>query len=513
VEIRVIESEGVRRTADCVFSAEEYASRRRKVLAETTGGLSIPGFRPGKAPAAMVEKMWAKKIEDGVFHQLAEIARSAMGKREDLTIIAYGEMKLLPPEANGDVVLQISFTVRPEVQLPDFSAIEFPTINGEAPEEKVEKLLEKIIRFHGSLRPVQRPIAAGDMVRVAHVARIPEGFHAPENPSREHFCGRGESVELIGGRSIAEDSIPGLVGNAKGKCSGEKYPFHAEFPEDFPETWLAGKSLDYDCEILKVEECIPPDENGKVREVPDVREGMDKLRRRVRRHLFRKNVDAGMRRQREHIRRYLVENTILSAIPEDILEEECQFFREGLVQRNLKRGVPLKNIELEEAKIDAAARQQAREMVSAWLIGTEIASKEGLSVDDRNLNEVAYAMAQLEEISAEEFRMRFKRDEHLRSTVMRQAFLSKAVDFIHEKFFQPGSWNCGSLLGEECGWRGGEKGTSGGGDFAAKSMYRQLGEIFADDSEDEIVANMENMMEVVEFFGRMSEDAGDEIHE
>ena len=209
--------------ADEVDAAVEAALRR------LAARIRIPGFRPGKAPAPMVERAlgWETVRQDAVDHLVPELYRRALDQT--------GVVPVTEPEVNVDALqrdhpltLTATVTVRPDVDLRDYHAIRVQKTSTDVTDEAVDQAIADVRRRHAELIDVTRPAQAGDVLRCTLVMRRGDEVLSAEDSGERDLELDRESV------------MPGIVDGIIGLAAGDQRSFDVTLPQDYPREELRG---------------------------------------------------------------------------------------------------------------------------------------------------------------------------------------------------------------------------------------------------------------------------------
>ena len=152
------------------FDAAQVASETQKITDEFVRNAKVSGFRPGKAPKPMVEKLYSKNIADQVERSLTSQSIEALNGIKDFDLYAVVDVK--KDEADGGVTLTFTADVYPDVKLPDSLETKVELESDEATDEEVEKAIEYPRNQRAKYDEVSRPIVKGDFVRLAYSGKL-----------------------------------------------------------------------------------------------------------------------------------------------------------------------------------------------------------------------------------------------------------------------------------------------------------------------------------------------------
>ena len=212
-------------------SAEQFEAAMQKAYIKNKGRIQLPGFRKGKAPRAMIEKMYGAGIfyEDAANEIIPEAYEEA-AKESGLVITSQPEIDVTQIEKGKSFIFTATVAVKPEVTLGEYKGLEYEAQPVEVTDEEVEEELKKVQNQQARTVTVEdRPVADGDIVTIDY-----EGFV----DGTAFAGGKGTDYDLtIGSHSFIDTFEEQLVG----KNAGEETEVNVTFPEQYHEASLAGK--------------------------------------------------------------------------------------------------------------------------------------------------------------------------------------------------------------------------------------------------------------------------------
>lgn len=270
----------VRVPVETVRDAEDTAAKRY------ASSVRLPGFRPGKAPAAMIKKRFKDAIRQQVIETLVQEAFQEVMSREKLDVAAQPHIHDLKFEEGQPLSFELHLEVRPEIKLASVEGFSVSRAQAPVTDDTVREQVEQIREQKASWTPVEEKAAPGDMVRV-RLATAEDNGEFPE--PREY------PLVLGGGQAIP--GVEELIMEIK---PGESAERGVRWPDDFPDEAQRGKSKAVRVELLEVKrKALPALDDAFAREVGDF-ESLDALRSTVRKDLEEhasREADAGVRQQ------------------------------------------------------------------------------------------------------------------------------------------------------------------------------------------------------------------------
>jgi trigger factor len=269
----------------------------------------IPGFRPGKAPRALVERHYGKEmlLHDALDRLVPEVVEEAI-KAEEIDII---DRPALEIESLEPVIVKATVPVRPTVDLGDYRSLRVERDSIEVDPARIDESLQSLRERYATVEPVERPVEEGDTIR-ADVKALAEGKELVD----------GEDVELTV-TETATKGLPGLYPKLLGLESGTTETFEVPAPEDAGEA-LAGKPITYTVTVRDVKARVLPDLDDEfAKEVGESFPTLDALRERLESDLrTRLETEAEQKLENDALDKLVEQSTI--EFPPQLVEREIE---------------------------------------------------------------------------------------------------------------------------------------------------------------------------------------------
>jgi trigger factor len=234
--------------------------------------LRIPGFRPGKAPAVLVERAvgW-EALRKAAAEELVPQLYARAVDQEDLDPVADPSLHLGTVERGQPVKFTAEVAIRPVVDLADHRSLRIDRPHTEIGESDVDSALEEVRRRFSDLAEVSRPAQAGDVLRCTLVMR-----------RGEEVLSGGEERDLELDRELL---VPGLVDALIGLAPGEQRRFPLSLPADYPQEEMRGVTVEADAHILAIRERVLPPLDDALSQRDGSGENLEGMRDRYRERL------------------------------------------------------------------------------------------------------------------------------------------------------------------------------------------------------------------------------------
>jgi trigger factor len=286
IDIKTKKSEGVERLLEVsvpletVQKAEEQAARRYASSAR------LPGFRPGKAPAALVRKKFRDAIRQQTLESLLQEAYQEVVERENLKVASQPHLHDVHFDEGKPLTFELHVEVRPEIKLARTQGFKITRSSTAVTDENVKEQLEQLRDQRANWAPISEKPAPGDMATVL-LATAEEGGEIPEGKEYRIVLGSGQA-------------IPGIEELIMRLSSGETVEETVRWPDDFPDEAQRGKRKPVRVTLQDVKrKALPELDDAFSREVGDF-ESLDALTKAVREDLeshAQREADAGVRQQ------------------------------------------------------------------------------------------------------------------------------------------------------------------------------------------------------------------------
>ena len=358
---------------------------------------SLPGFRPGKAPRAMVAKKYEAEIKDEAKRKLiGDSYRQAIDEQK-LKVVGYPDIEEV--QFGQGQILQFTATVEtaPDFQLPEYKGLPATIETKAVTDADVERALEMLRGQQATFNTVTRPLANGD-VAVVNYTGICEGKALTELAP----TAKGLTEQKAFWIETTDDSfIPGFAAQLIGAQAGDKRTVNVDFPADFVTPQLQGKKGIYEVELVEVKEkVLPPFDDAFAKKFGA--ENLDKLKAGVRTDLENELKYSRTKAIRAQTVRALLDKVQFD-LPETAVAAETRNVVYDLVQQNTKRGVARELIETQKDEIYAAAATNAKERVKlAFLVG-RIAEQEKIEASQEDVIKRAQQLALMYQMPFEQF--------------------------------------------------------------------------------------------------------------
>jgi trigger factor len=341
----------------------------------------VRGFRPGKIPRSLLEKLYAASVAEQLEQTLVQETLGEAIEQSGIEPVAEPAVEAETPAAGSDFRYTLRVEVKPKLALPDLSGLPAVRPAVDVTDEEVAEQLEELRTRNAPAveEPEGTRVAEGHVLQIDFVGRVDgEPFEG----------GSGQDVELEVGSGRF---LPGFEEQLIGAAAGEDVEVRVRFPEDYGHAELAGREAVFACHVASVKKRrIPELDDEFAKDLGDF-ESLDALRERIRRDL----VAARERESQQVLRKSLL----------DALIERCEFdVPAGMVERQLEHQLRAAHQRLHGQVPDEAIHQQLAQWREQWRDGAErevremlileaVAAEHGVAADDDEVAARIAAMA------------------------------------------------------------------------------------------------------------------------
>lgn len=345
----------------------------------------IAGFRPGKAPRPIVERVVGREavLDEAMEHLVNRAVRDALIEHAILPL-ADAEIDVEQREEGKPVKFTATVQVRPEVTLGDYKAFNFGPEIETIDDARIAQVVEELRDQNASLVPVEdRGAKDGDYAVIGYTGtRDGVPFDG----------GSAERMPLILGE---ERLIPGFEANVLGLKPGESTEFDITFPDDYAEAELAGKPAHFAVELRELrQKDLPGADDAFAQSMGDYAD-LAALKEEIGVRLRRNALDRARHAFADRIIEYATANATLE-LPDILVDQEVEImhdeFRSALARQGIAEPAYLKVVDKTETDLHAEFRPQAEKRVKVLLVLSKVADGEGVSITDAEVEaEVAKA--------------------------------------------------------------------------------------------------------------------------
>jgi len=351
---------------------QEKMAARLKSLARS---VKIDGFRPGKVPQHVVEKMYGDRVRGEIAGDL--IQSTYFEALQDQNLRPAGHPHIHPTDEAEGFKYTAEFEVYPEISLEGVERVEVSRPVASVQDADVDGMIEKLRAQKKTWNVVERESKEYDRVTISF-----SGTSEDEN----FTDGKVENYPVEIG---AKQMIPGFEENLIGLKAGDSKTFDVSFPEEYGNEKLAGKTAVFEVEVVTVEEPVLPEIDEAFIKAYGVEDGsMDS---------FREDIKNNMERELDQALRGKLKSAVMDAlyekiqitVPNTLVDQEIENMMKPYIETAKRQKMKLEDLKLPRD----AFEEQAKRRVALGLILGEIIHKNEIKIDDNKVRSTIEDMA------------------------------------------------------------------------------------------------------------------------
>lgn len=363
MQVTVEESGAIERKLTISVPSDELGQEIEKRLRNVSKQAKIPGFRPGKAPRSVIEKRYSNQVINEVISDTIHSSYQEALMDQKIAPAGLVSIEPTPYEAGNDLQYVATIELFPEIP---FSTLEGKTIEKpicEVSDSDVERTLEDLRKRNAKYEIKDDSSELGDQVTIDFEGKI-DGEPFPGGTAKDFPFVLGEGQML-------QEFDSALVGVKAGDSKSVAFTF----PEDYHGADVAGKDVNFEIQVNKVEKATLPDLDDAFAETLGITEGgMDKMREEIRTSLERELSTRLRSTMRERVMDALHEANKIE-VPKALVEEEIDRAVQTITQQLSAQGIPAKDIDRNNYA------EEAKKRVALGLIARDVIEKNEINVD------------------------------------------------------------------------------------------------------------------------------------
>ena len=359
--------------------------------------INIPGFRKGKAPRQLIEKMYGKEVfyNDAIDAMLPSAYSDAVEECGE-EIVSHPQIDVVQIENGKPFVFTATVAVKPAVELGEYKGIQVEKAPIEVKDEEIEAQITKEREANSRTVTVDdRAVAQGDIVTLDF-----EGF--VDGVAFEG--GKGENYDLTIGSNTF---IPGFEDQLVGAEIGKEIDVNVTFPEEYGAKELAGKAAVFKCKVngIKVKE-LPAVDDEFAQEVSEF-DTLDEYKADIKAKLLKEKEDEAARAKEDAVIGKIIEGAKME-IPDAMVEYQTRQMLDEFAQRIQSQGISLDQYfqftGLTEEKYMEEMKPRALQNIQSRLVLEAVAQAENLVAEEADIEEEIKKMADMYKMEADKIK-------------------------------------------------------------------------------------------------------------
>ena len=402
-------------------SSEEFEKAIAKAYKKNKNKISMPGFRKGKAPRAMIEKMYGK----GVFYEdaansIIPDAYADAAKESELEIVAQPEIDVTQIESGKPFIFTATVALKPEVTLGEYKGIEVEKKEVEVTDEEVDTEINRVRESNARMIDIDdRAAQDGDTVVIDFDGYV---------DGKQFEGGKAEDYSLVLG---SHSFIDNFEEQLEGKNIGEDVTVNVTFPENYQAEELQGKPAEFKVKIkeIKVKELPELDDDfaQDVSNFDTIAEYKEDLKKKL-----AENKEEALKREREEtVIGKIIENAQMD-IPEQMVEAQTRQMTQEFAQRLSSKGLSIDQYMqftgLTPQKMIEELKPQALKRIQSRLVLEAVVAAENIETSEDELNKEIENMASMYQMEVDKLKEVIGEEE--KKQISLDLAVQKAVEMV-----------------------------------------------------------------------------------
>ena len=403
--------------------AEDVEKAIQGAYQKTKKSINIPGFRKGKAPRQLIEKMYGKEVfySDAVDAMLPKAYSDAVEECGE-EIVSYPKIDVVQIESGKPFIFTAEVAVKPAVTLGEYKGIQVEKAPIEVTDEEIEAQVNKEREANSRTVTVEdRAVQKGDIATIDF-----EGFV----DGVAFDGGQGENYDLeIGSNTF----IPGFEDQLVGAEIGKELDVNVTFPEEYGAKELAGKEAVFKCKVngIKVKE-LPEADDEFAQEVSEF-DTLDEYKADIKAKLLKDKEDEAKRAKEDAVIGKIVENATMD-IPDAMVEYQTQQMLDDFGRRMQSQGLSLEQYfqftGMTEADYKEQMKPRALQNIQSRLVLEAVAEAEKLEATEEDLEKEYAKMAEQYKLDVDKVKEIF--GEYQKEELKKDIVIQKAAELVTE---------------------------------------------------------------------------------
>ncbi len=384
MKVRVEDQSTVKKVLHIEMPQDDVVRELDSAYTQLKKTAKIKGFRPGKVPRTVLERMYRKDVNADVASKLIQNGFVEALKETNLKVV--GSPKVDPPDLNekSDYSFVAEVEVHPEIPEIDYKGLPLKKTTYTVSDEEIDLQLSMLRKNLAQRKPIadQRPAQTGDIVVIDYEG-FKDGVVHEDTKKTENFTAQ------IGEGQVVKDLDDGLVGMQV----GEEKEIPVQFPEDYFSKALAGQNLTFKVKLNEIREEILPDLDDEfAKSISDRFDSLESLKKQIGENLssgYKKRTEQELN---EQVFQQLLEKVVFE-VPDTLIDAELEHIVNDAEQKFAQSNRKFEDVGLSREKLAEQYRETAEKQVRRHMILGKLMDQEKLTLTDEELDKGFQEMA------------------------------------------------------------------------------------------------------------------------
>ena len=404
--------------------SDKFNEAREAAFKKNKNKISIPGFRKGKVPRKMIEKMYGKEVfDDDAINIAAPPAYQEVMDDTDIEIISSPDYEMVDVNDDDTFTFTATVAIKPEVKLGEYKGIEVEKRTVEVTDEDVDAELNRVREQNSRMVDVtDRAVKADDIVKIDFDGYVDD---------KQFDGGKGEDYSLtIGSHSFIDNFEDQLIGHE----IGEDVDVNVTFPDEYHEPSLAGKPALFKVKIKGIQEKEMPEADDDFAEEVSEFDTLDEYKADIRKNITeRREKEAADAKEAEAVAK-LADDAEMEIADQAIDDQVSQMMQEFAYRLQFQGMDPNRYMEMTGMTpqgLKAQMQPEAERRLKTRFALEAVAAAEGITAEQSDIDEEIAEMAKMYNADVEKYKEDIKDSEM--ETIKKDIAVKKAAKFVADQ--------------------------------------------------------------------------------
>lgn len=402
--------------------AEELEKALDRAYNKNKNKLNVPGFRKGKAPRNIIEKMYGPEIfyEDAA-NDLVEREYEKAYDECGEDIVSSPEIEVVEIEKGKPFVFTATVALKPEIKLGKYKGVKIEKVETEVTDEEVDAAIEKERENSARTVAVDRPVKDKDLTVIDF-----EGFV----DGKAFEGGKGENYPLTIGSGVF---IPGFEEQLIGAKKGEEVEVKVTFPEDYQAEELKGKEAVFKCKVNEIKEKELPELDDEFASEVSEYDTFAEYKEATKKNLSEKKAEDAKTIKEDRVIEAIIEASEIN-IPEAMLETEKRQMVQDFAQRIQSQGLSMQQYAqftgvTAESLLEQAG-PSAEKRIKSRLVVENIVKAEKIEVTEEEYEKELERLSESYQMEIDKLKEMIAGNDKAVEQIKEDLAMQKAIDFV-----------------------------------------------------------------------------------
>lgn len=402
--------------------AEEFEKAVENAYRKNKSKINVPGFRKGKVPRQMIERMYGKQVfyEDAINELIPEVYSRELQAAKELEVVSQPKIDVVQAETGKPFIFTAEVSVKPEVELGQYKGLSVEKEAVEVTDDDIQAEIEKVRNENSRTIPIEdRPVKDKDVTVIDF-----EGFI----DGVPFEGGQGSDYSLtIGSHSFIDNFEEQLIG----KNINEETEVHVTFPEDYQAPDLAGKPAVFKVTVKEIKEIELPEADDEFAQDVSEFDTLEEYKNDIRTKLTEQKETEAAQKLQDKALEQAIENSKMD-IPEPMVDLQVRQMAENFARRLQSQGITWEQYcqftGLTREKLYEQMRPQALKSIQSRLVLEAVVEAENIEVSEEELSEEITKLAEAYHMEVDKLKETIQEEE--KASIKKDLAVEKAAKLI-----------------------------------------------------------------------------------